>query len=629
VGKRREVVSVRLTIDFPAPFADNDSEGHPTGSIEQAMIEAGLHPLESILRMCAAAAPEPWYPRLFATQEGVDRQALGFCLEELWMRGLIERTDGGPEKGPAIALTREGQRVLLDPEALERLRAGQPLSASDRGAIVRLALSGRIRPSITRFLVVVNVLIFLAGYWTASKVGAESAFLRGSPITDPVRAVLVKCGALLPDHIIEGDWWRLLSTGFVHIGFLHILMNMTCLFLAGRFIEQMWGHVRYLVIYLAGLLGGSCLGVAHTPVLLAGASGAICGLLAAEAVWFLLNRRYLPRPLRRQARTNFFVNLVLLVFISSFKDVSAWGHFGGAAAGALAALLLQLHQFGPPLWRWLALAGFAPLIWYGHFAIEHARASDSRWQKAEALALYEHFAKPVAEALNQAKKVYQDQALPVLERHPTRRDASKVEKAVAELEQQRERMQELEAAITRFGPLFSPQAEEMRQLYRSRLASISHLLEEAESALRNGDKWQTSSEREQRDFEIHYLRRTDVTLSRALAQYRERIRPLVDTAAERRTEAALDDAKTALAEQGPRLAELVQELKTAGPYDDKTAEEARETAQAYAAACLQLFESAQSYLHAGDKGSEARREALSKQEKKVDSLRREWKDLVE
>lgn len=593
------------------------------------MIEAGLHPLESILRMCAAAAPEPWYPRLFATQEGVDRQALGFYLEELWMRGLIERSDGGPEKGPAIALTREGQRVLLDPEALERLRAGQPLSANDRGAIVRQALSGRIRPAITRFLVVVNILVFLSGYLAASKVGAESAFLRGSPITRQVEAVLVKSGALIPDHIIEGDWWRLLTTGFVHIGFLHILMNMTCLFLAGRFIEQMWGHVRYLVIYLAGLLGGSCLGVAHTPVLLAGASGAICGLLAAEAVWFLLNRRYLPRPLRRQARTNFFVNLVLLVFISSFKDVSAWGHFGGAAAGALAALLLQLHQFGPRLGRWLALAGFAPLVWYGHFAIEHARASDPRWQEAEMLVLRGRFAKPVKEALNQAKKVYQDQALPVLEKHPTRRDAAKVEKAVAELEEQREKMQELEAALAHFGPLFGPQAEEMSERYRSLLASRSRLLEEAESALRNGNKWQTSSEREQRDFEIHYVRRTDVILSRALALYRERIRPLLMNAVDRRTEGTLEDAKTTLTEQGPRLAELAEELKAAGPYNDKTAEEARRMAENYTVACLQLFQSARNYLDAGEKGTDAQKQALIKQEKKVDDFRRQWKDLVE
>jgi rhomboid protease GluP len=593
------------------------------------MIEAGLHPLESILRLCAAAAPEPWYPRLFAMQEGVDRQALGLCLEELWLSGLIERTDGGPEKGPAILLTREGQRVLLDPEALERLRAGQPISALDRGAVVRRVLSGRMRPFITRFLVVLNVLIFVAGYFAASKVRVESAFLRGSPITQAVDAVLVKCGAITPSQVIEGEWWRLLTAGFVHIGFVHILMNMTCLFLAGRFIEQMWGHVRYLVIYLVGLLGGSCLGVAHHPGLLAGASGAICGLLAAEAVWFLFNRRYLPRALRRQARTNFFLNLVLLIFISSFKDVSAWGHFGGAVAGALAALLLQLHQFGPPLWRWLAIAGFAPLVWYGQFAIEHARATDLRWQKVEGEILYERFNKPVRKALAQANRVYEDRALPVLEKHPTRREESKVEKAVAELEQQREKMQDLEDELARFGPLFGLQAKELLQSYRSQLASRFRLLEEAETALRNGDKWQTSSEREQRDFETHYMRRTDTTLSETMALYRKRIRPVLHTDPAQRKEADLEDAKAALAEQGPRLAELAAELKTAGPYEDETAETARQTAQDYAAACLQLFESAQRYLESGEKGTEAQKQTLSKQESKVDKSRREWRDLVE
>src|SRR6185437_4096227 len=126
-------------------------------------------------------------------------------------------------------------------------------------------------------------------------------------------------------------------------------------------------HVRYLVIYLAGLLGGSCLGIAYSPdvPVLVGASGAVCGLLGAEAVWFLFNGKYLPRYLLRQARFSLITTFLLLVFISSFRNVSGWGHFGGAAAGALAALLFHLQRFGPPVWRWLALLGFVPLFWFG------------------------------------------------------------------------------------------------------------------------------------------------------------------------------------------------------------------------------------------------------------------------
>src|SRR5262249_18387592 len=138
-----------------------------------------LNPLESILRLCAASAPEPWYPRLYAKQSGVDSQALGLCLEELWLSGLIEKSPGNGETGPAISLTREGERVLLDPEALRRLRAGEGLSPNDRGALTRQALRGRLRPLVTVLLVLSNVLVFAVGYYKARQEGEGANFFNG------------------------------------------------------------------------------------------------------------------------------------------------------------------------------------------------------------------------------------------------------------------------------------------------------------------------------------------------------------------------------------------------------------------------------------------------------------------
>jgi membrane associated rhomboid family serine protease len=605
------------------------------------MSEDGLHPLESILRLIAAAAPEPWYPRLFAKQAEVDAHALGCCLEDLWLSGLIERADGGPEKGPAITLTRAGQRVLLDPEALQRLHAGEPISSDDRGGIVRQALTGRIRPVVTVTLILLNVLVFVWGYSVARDQRLDNDFLRGTAIVrqpptqeeirrqNAVYAIQEKSGSVSAKDVIEGQWWRLLTAGFVHIGFLHLLMNMVFLYLAGRFIEQMWGHIRYLVIYLAGVVGGFCLGVAHNVGGNAGASGAVCGLLGAEAVWFLFNRRYLPRALVRQARTNFFINLVLLVFISSFKDVSGWGHFGGGVAGALTAMLLQLHRFGPPLWRWLALLGFLPLAWYGRYAIEHARAVDPRWREIEREVLRERFAEPVAEALKQAHKVYEKSALPVLEKHPERREAEEVEKARSALAEQREQLQALDAALARFGPLGSRMAEEKRRHYRARIASRLHLLASADEALRDGKKPQPSAEREQQDFESLYLGPTNATVSEAMSVYRKDIRPLFETEPGRRETAALEKARDALIEQGPRLVELHNELEAAGPYDDDTAEKARRAALDYVGACVKLLESCKSGVAAGTNDTKTRKQTLDKREKQVELYRKLWRDKVE
>lgn len=464
------------------------------------MSEAGLHPLEMILRLCASVAPEPWYPRLFAKQEGVDRQALGRCLEELWQSGLIERTDGGPENGPAVTLTREGQRVLLDPEALERLRAGEPVSANDRGAVIRGALRGRTRPIVTVALLVLNVLVFGWGYLEARAKNLDTIFLRGTiggqgPVTpedirkqNEVDRIQQKIGSLTPSNLIEEQWWRLLTAGFVHFGFLHLLMNMVVLYTAGRFIEQMWGSLRYLVIYLVSVLGGSCLSAAHEVGHMAGASGAVCGLLAAEAVWFFFNRGYLPRALLSRARTIFLVNLVLLIFISSFKNVSAWGHFGGAAAGALSAMLLQLHRFGPPVWRWLAIIGFVPMAWYGHYAIERARATDPRWFAAEDKQFEDRYARPILKAMRKAREVYFEKVEPVLETHPTRRDAAKVEAVMPIIEEQKRELTSQADELAHAGPYHSPEAEEARAVGRQFVLATVELFNLAEQLLEKGEQ---------------------------------------------------------------------------------------------------------------------------------------------
>ena len=605
------------------------------------MSEAGLHPLEMILRLCAAVAPEPWYPRLFAKQEGVDRQALGQCLEELWLNGLIERAAGTEESGPAITLTRQGQRVLLDPELLERLRAGEPVSANDRGSIIRGALHSRMRPIVTVALVLINVMVFGWGYLDARAKNLDNDFLSGTAVAKQPRTleenerqkavhrIQEKSGSLSPANLIDDQWWRLLTAGFVHFGFLHLLMNMVVLYFAGRFIEQMWGHVRYLVIYVSAVLGGSCLSVAHEVGHMAGASGAVCGLLAAEAVWFLFNRRYLPRTLLRRARTIFLVNLVLLVFISSFKNVSGWGHFGGAAAGALTAMLLQLHRFGPPVWRWLAMIGFVPMAWYGHYAIVYARATDPLWQQIERGVLQDHFATAVAEALVEADKPYKHSAIPLLEKHPIRRDASKVEDVLAALSQQRDRLQALDEALARFGPLVGPLAEKKRQRFRAWIAGRLTLIDSADKTLRTGAKWRAAAEREQFEFETLYLRVTDATLSDAMADYRQRIRPFFDAEPSHRGATALQEAQAELIEQRQELAELLKQLKAAGPYEDEMAETARSAAEDYAAACLRLFNLAQRGLNAGAKDAETTKQALEKGEKKVEEYRLKWKDLLE
>src|SRR5262249_42220526 len=130
--------------------------------------------------------------------------------------------------------------------------------------------------------------------------------------------VLASQGAVSGLDYGTGWWWaRLLASVFVHIGVTHLFMNMFFLYRAGPFIERMWGGWRFLVIYLLAGLGGSCLAIGYNPIqLLAGASGALCGIFAAEAAWLVLNRSFMPPGLVSRWAGNLATNIFLIVVIS-------------------------------------------------------------------------------------------------------------------------------------------------------------------------------------------------------------------------------------------------------------------------------------------------------------------------
>jgi membrane associated rhomboid family serine protease len=456
------------------------------------MNDAARNPLEALLRLCAAAAPEPWYPRAYARDTGVDLDRLGDGLEDLWLDGLIDKTRGSKEAGPGFVLTGAGQAVLDDPERLQRLREGLPVAAEDRGAAVRQALRRPPRPVLTRLLLAANLLVFGYGIYRACRLHTVAEFLKGFGARDPrVVHILHDSGALNGADVIHGEWWRLLTTAFVHVGLLHLLMNMYMLTVAGAYVEAMWGHLRYLVIYALGALGGSCLAVAHTPQapLIAGASGALCGILAAEAVWVLLNARYLPPALARRGRFSILTTLVLLVFISLFPGVSGWGHLGGGVAGAAAALLLHGQRFGPPLLRWLALAALVPLPWLGFRAIERERPANKNWHQAELLEFEQTYLPQVSKTMRAAGRAYAVRVLPLLEQHPTRRDAGEVEGVLPELAGQTQRLTALAGRLAQAGPYYNATVEEARQAAREYVATSARLFELAERCLRAGEGW--------------------------------------------------------------------------------------------------------------------------------------------
>jgi rhomboid protease GluP len=447
------------------------------------MSPTSAEPREQVLRWIADAAPAAWLPRVFAQAHRVNREALDTLLEELWLEGLIEKADAFAETGPGVALTDRGRRVLADPELLARLRGGLPLNEGDRGAIVRSALRCRATSWLTRVLIGINVAVFLVEQYLASQ--------HRPRLVD--RYMVVSAG-----NVIAGQWWRLLTSTFVHGGLMHLLFNMVALYTLGQDAEAMWGRGRYLVLYLVSAWVGSCTGVAQAPRGVVGASGAICGLLGAELVWTVLNRRYLPGALRRRAVSRNLINLVLVGAISLAPGISGWGHLGGLVAGSSAALLLHLQRFGPALLRWPALAAVALVPLAGMLYLRHVEATDPKWLELRDEAFRAGSLARAKGELNRATNSYNEEARPLLERHPTRRDNRAVEAVRPRLNHWQGRLEALADELEAAGPQPYPKTEKARQSAYDYASAFARLYAAVDRALGAGDQWTSREERELR-----------------------------------------------------------------------------------------------------------------------------------
>jgi membrane associated rhomboid family serine protease len=189
---------------------------------------------------------------------------------------------------------------------------------------------------ITRLLIACNVLAFV---WEVSVSGTAMVSIGGG---DMSRVLLD--GALFPYAVLhDGEWWRIVTSGFLHGGLLHLGVNMLSLWILGRFVESVLGPVRTLLVYAISLLA-SGLGVVYfsspmVPTL--GASGAIFGLFGALfAIGFRLGK-----PGMELVRANIGILVINLIISFTVPSISWQAHVCGLAAGFVATLLV----FVPPV----------------------------------------------------------------------------------------------------------------------------------------------------------------------------------------------------------------------------------------------------------------------------------------
>jgi membrane associated rhomboid family serine protease len=608
------------------------------------MSQEFISPLEEVLRQIAAAAPQPWYPRAFAKEHGAELDRLASLLEHLWLEGLIRNTPAVEGLGAGVVLNSEGERLLQDPDALRRLGEGRPLAEGDRGGTVRQALRGYRAPVVTRLLVALNVLVFAYGAYLAWGRGALGNYLSGFTLgprglvgLPGLDKILHQAGSVSGADVLAGQWWRLLASAFVHLGLLHLGMTMFILWRAGPLIEQMWGRLRFLLIYLLSVWTGSCLGVAYARQVVDtfyGASGALCGLVAAYAVWLVLNRRYVPRSVLARARRGLLTNAVLLVVFSLLGGFNGWGDGGGALGGALAAVLLNFQRFGPPRWRWLALPALAALPALGVYAIQHQRAANPKWlapgqadrlnpeqaAEKEDLDFEGVYDRPARQTYREAETFYREKAQRLLEMNYKRRPPAEVEQVLPAIAEQRRKLAPLREKLTRAGPYRSEAVERERQ---RRLGAVKALDEEL------GQGGQTlREEAEQADFETQTLPRVRQA-TKGAAEAFGRVEPLLEQRPARRPAAAVEKGLRELAESRRALEALAEHLTKAGPSRVELVETARKKGLEYAQASAALLTHAERCLRAGGGWTRQDEEALQRQVQAVDKVRGEWNGLVE
>ena len=179
--------------------------------------------------------------------------------------------------------------------------------------------------SVTTVILAINAIVFLA----------EIA-LGGASIE-----VLIRLGAMVPLFVATGEYWRLVTAMFLHVGVIHLLLNSWGLFLFGSLIEGVFGSVRFVAIYLVTGFVASAASFAFGGLdrVAAGASGAIFGLLGA---WLAYNWRrrelFMAQVNVRGALLLIAINLVLGFSVQGIDNTA---HLGGLVAGVLAGLAAE------------------------------------------------------------------------------------------------------------------------------------------------------------------------------------------------------------------------------------------------------------------------------------------------
>lgn len=225
-------------------------------------------------------------------------------------------------------------------------RAPQPPPAEQQAPRQKVMLRiPAVRPTVTYALLAINILVFLVR--ALSPTWDESIFLWGA--------------SHAPDVLLNGEYYRLVTAMFLHASIysafgnfmfanaLHLIFNMYILYAVGMTLERLFGHARFLIVYLFGGLGGSVLSVllGNWNSYSVGASGAVFAILGAEFIYLHHHRKLMGAAgrARRNSLISFAVINLLFGIASTVPGsqmrVDNWAHIGGLLGGVILAWFIS------------------------------------------------------------------------------------------------------------------------------------------------------------------------------------------------------------------------------------------------------------------------------------------------
>lgn len=179
--------------------------------------------------------------------------------------------------------------------------------------------------TITNVIIAINVIVFLISAILSRSIGDINTY------------VLVMMGAKVDVLISQGQVYRLITCMFLHGGIMHLLFNMYALYCLGDLIEDVYGKVNYIIIYMVSGLCSSILSYMISPSISVGASGAIFGMFGAALIFALKKKN--------EIGTQFLNNMIMVIGLNIVIGLTNSGidnaaHFGGLIGGVILSFIL-------------------------------------------------------------------------------------------------------------------------------------------------------------------------------------------------------------------------------------------------------------------------------------------------